>query len=41
MEKINEGYDFIIVARKGTAMITYHEAVEELAKIFNRGKIIK
>jgi len=40
-EKIKDGYDFIIVARKGTAKTTYHEAVEELTKTFNRGKIIK
>jgi len=40
-DKIREGYDFIIVARKGTANTTYHEAMEELTKTFKRGKIIR
>ena len=38
---IKEGYDFVIVARKGTGQISYHEAVVELLKIMSRGKLIR
>ena len=38
---IKEGYDFVIVARKGTGRISYHEAIFELSKIMSRGKLIR
>ena len=38
---ITAGYDFIIVARKGTDRFTYQKTVEELKKILVRGKIIR
>lgn len=39
--EMKEGYDFIIVARRGTGQISFHEAVTDLWKILSRGKLIK
>ena len=40
-KSITYGYDFIIVARKETARLTYQGAVDELSKMLVRGKIIR
>ncbi|NLX90237.1 MAG: ribonuclease P protein component [Firmicutes bacterium] len=39
--EVKEGYDFIIVARRGTRQISFHDAVNDLWKILSRGKLIK
>ena len=36
-----EGYDLVIIARKGADSLTYHEAVEDIYKLLKRGKLIK
>lgn len=38
---LKEGYDFIIVARRGTGQISYKETVLELMKIMSRGKLLR
>jgi len=38
---IEEGYDFIIVARRGAGQISFHEAVQDLLKLFSRGKLLR
>ncbi len=37
----NEGYDFVVVARKSAGSITFKEAVSELHKLLSRGKLLK
>ncbi len=38
---IEEGYDFIIVARRGAGLISFHEAVQDLLKLLSRGKLLR
>lgn len=40
-DEMKEGYDFIIVARRGAGQILYHEAVQDLYKILSRGRLVR
>ena len=40
-EIIKEGYDFVIIARKGAGKLTYSEALQDLRKLMLRGKLLK
>ncbi len=36
-----EGFDIVVIARKGAAGMSYAEAVRELQKLLAKGKLIK
>jgi ribonuclease P protein component len=36
-----EGFDIVVIARKGAAGMSYSEAVRELQKLLAKGKLIK
>ncbi len=38
---IKEGYDLVLIARKGAENLNYWDIVAELRKIFSRGKLFK
>ncbi|HHU76861.1 MAG TPA: ribonuclease P protein component [Firmicutes bacterium] len=38
---VKEGFDFIIVARRGAGHILYADAVNDLNKILSRGKLVR
>jgi ribonuclease P protein component len=40
-EILKEGYDFVIIARKGSGNLTYSEALQDLRKLMLRGKLLK
>ena len=40
-DEMKEGYDFIIVARRGAGQILYHDAVADIYKILSRGRLVK
>ncbi len=37
--KLKKGYDFILIARKPSADLNYHEALRELAKLCRKGQL--
>ena len=38
-KNIKQGFDFVFVARKDAKQLTYIEAVQDLQKLFSRGKL--
>lgn len=40
-DEMKEGFDFIIVARRGAGQILFRDAVEDLYKILSRGKLVR
>lgn len=39
-ENLKCGYDFVIIARKGSQQLDYHGVIRELKKLFAKGKLM-